>query len=80
MAVTTRKSRKPFAILNLVFSILLLLLSIGVVIAAGGLVNARFFSVPGKIRTFTDSYFVAMLIAGLTTFIVAILGSAVIKI
>lgn len=80
MAVTTTKSRKPFAILNLIFSIFLLIVSIGVVLSAGSLVNSRFFSISGKIRTFTDSFFTAMLIAGLTTFIVAILGGAVIKI
>lgn len=35
MAVTTTKSRKPFAILNLVLSTLLLVMSINVIIAAG---------------------------------------------
>jgi hypothetical protein len=79
MAVTFN-NRRPFAILNLVFSILLAMAGIGIVVAAGHLVNDRFFTSPGPLRKFTDNFFVAMIIAGLTSFIVAILGSAVIKV
>lgn len=79
MAVTFT-SRRSFAILNLIFSIMLAGVGVGVVVAAGYFVNDRFFSALGPLRIFTDQFFVAMIIAGLTTFVVAILGSAMMKV
>lgn len=72
--------RWPFACINLLLSIALFAIGVGTCVASGYLNMDRFYASPGTLRSFGDSFFVAMLIVGLAAIIVSIIGCSMIKI
>ena len=83
MAVTCNPKvpRWPIAAVNVLFALALATIGFGTCIAAGYWNQDRLFNSPGSLRTtLGDPVFVAMMIVGLTTIVMSILGCSLWKI
>jgi ABC-type spermidine/putrescine transport system permease subunit I len=61
-------------------SLAILTIGVGTTVASGYWNLDRFFNNPGTLRTFADSFFVAMIIVGLSCIVISLLGCALYKI